>query len=284
MKISSKIYLAIAAFLVIGAVFFAVSYNSDNGKERIIVAVDENPPYTYTTAPVAAYFDESSDNAGKTATALKFQGFDIDVIMAVADRAGLAIEFRDVPFADMLNQMARPPKQPTNFIQRYFAKKSDLDLAIGGISITAARKIFAEFTIPYASGGACIVALKSGPVTSPESLSGKLVGVELATTNMDTAAKISGAKLKFYRDQQSLLLDLLNGVVNAIVIDRIAAAFYITERKLEQLKIVNLADEEEFAMLARKGNTKLIDKINKALNEMKASGELQKLHDKWFSR
>ena len=284
MNISRKTYLTFAAVIVISAVVFAVSYNFDNGKERIIVAVDENPPYTYTTAPVAAYFDESSDNAGKTATALKFQGFDIDVIMAVADRAGLAIEFRDVPFADMLKQMARPPKQPTNFIQRYFAKKSELDLAIGGISITAARKTFAEFTIPYASGGACIVALNSSPITSSESLPGKLVGVELATTNAEAAAKIRGAKLKFYGNQQSLLLDLLNGIVEAIVIDRIAANFYVNERKLNQLKIFKMADEEEFAMLARKGNTKLIDKINKALVEMKANGELQVIHDKWFPR
>ena len=68
------------------------------------------------------------------------------------------------------------------------------------------------------------------------------------------------------------------------MIDRIAANFYVNERKLNQLKIFKMADEEEFAMLARKGNTKLIDKINKALVEMKANGELQVIHDKWFPR
>jgi len=44
-----------------------------------------------------------------------------------------------------------------------------------------------------------------------------------------------------------------------------------------------MPSNEQFAMMARKGDFPLINKINQALNELKASGELKAIHDKWFN-
>ena len=172
---------------------------------------------------------------------------------------------------------------PTNFFERHRAAKTDLDLAIGGISITDDRKKYAEYTIPYAEGGACIVVLRDSAVTSPEALRGKTVGVELATTMVDQAGALPGVKLKIYPSQQALLVELQKGAVDAIVIDRIAADFYLHEAKISPIKVIPLASNEQFAMMARKGNVQLIDKLNKALRAMLASGEIQALYDKWFN-
>jgi len=281
MKISTKFILAIAAAAIIAVILVAM--NNNNGSETIIVAVDENPPYTYTTVPSSAYFDESGPNAAKSSAELKFQGFDIDVLNAVAKRAGLKIEYREVGFAETLEQMKHKLLPPKNFIERYRAKKTDLDLAIGGISITDDRKKFAEYTVPYAEGGACIVVLANSDVNSPQSLQGKTVGVELATTMVDQAGALPGVKLKIFPNQQTLLVELQKKSVDAIVIDRIAADFYLNEAKMHQLKVVQMPSNEQFAMMARKGDFPLINKINHALIELKASGELKAIHDKWFN-
>ncbi|MFA6076251.1 MAG: transporter substrate-binding domain-containing protein [Negativicutes bacterium] len=282
MKKSVKIGLILAICVIIATIFIVIDINDNT--EKIIVAVEENPPYTYTTAPASAYFEENSANAAKSSASLKFQGFDIDVLNEVAKRAGLKVEYRDIPFSEMLEQMKQKLPQPTNFFQRYLAKKVEIDLAVGGISITDERKKFAEYTIPFATGGAGLVTLRSADINSPDALSGKTVGVELATTMEDQARMIPGIKIKIYRDQQSLLADLLKGAIDAMVIDRIAADFYIKEQKMNQLKTINIGADEQFAMLARKGNFKLIDKLNKVLAEMQQSGELKKIHDKWFNK
>ena len=52
---------------------------------------------------------------------------------------------------------------------------------------------------------------------------------------------------------------------------------------MANLKIVNMLSNEEFAMVLKKGNKALNEKINKALLEMQANGELQKIYDKWFT-
>lgn len=283
MKSSTKTIIIVAICMII-AVLLIAKINFNKGNEVILVAVDENPPYTYTTAPPAAYFDEGANNVGKSSTTLKYQGFDIDVMNEVAKRAGLMIQYCDMRFAEMINQMQQAPAKPKNFIQKYLSEKFELNLAIGGITITDERKKFAEFSTPYATGGPAIVTLKDKNINSQQSLAGRTVGVELATTNVAQAEAIKGIKLKTYRNQQDLLIDLLDGSLDAVVMDRIAAAFYAKERNMNQLKIIELAAVEDFGMMARKGDTKLIGKIDKALASMKADGKLQAIYDKWFAR
>ena len=40
--------------------------------------------------------------------------------------------------------------------------------------------------------------------------------------------------------------------------------------------------EEEYGIAAKKGNTKLIEAINKAIEELKTDGTYQKIYSKWF--
>ena len=40
--------------------------------------------------------------------------------------------------------------------------------------------------------------------------------------------------------------------------------------------------EEEYAIAVKKGNTELLEKLNKAIDEIKTSGELKKIVDKYI--
>lgn len=40
--------------------------------------------------------------------------------------------------------------------------------------------------------------------------------------------------------------------------------------------------EEEYGIAAKKGNIKLVEAINKAIEELKADGTYQKIYSKWF--
>jgi polar amino acid transport system substrate-binding protein len=247
------------------AVFVGGCGNSDTNK--IIVGVDNNPPYTFANQPLVVMPDGSGIEIIPYAKDSQYQGFDIDVITAAAKKAGLTIEFRDIAFGKMFEQIEQG---------------KNIDVAIGGVSITDARKKHVDFTIPYARGGACIVVFKGDNINTLTDLAGKIVGAELNTTMVSQSNVIKDIKLKGYQNQQEMFVGLYNGDIDAIVMDRMAAEYYLKERNMKRLKIVNMLSNEKFAMVLKKGNTQLADKLNKALIEMEKSGELKTIYDKWF--
>ncbi len=75
---------------------------------------------------------------------------------------------------------------------------------------------------------------------------------------------------------------LLQGKIDAVVIDEEPAKVFVTENEG-----ISILDEpltvEDYAYVVKKGNTELVDQVNKALNELKESGELQSIIDKYIS-
>jgi len=272
----------LAFLIVVVAVVVLLLFNLNQSK--IVVGIDNNPPYTFTNQPRQLTFDDSGMIETANGKTVEYQGFDIDVITIAAKKAGIALEFRELPFAELLQRLSNKPRQAANLFQKYIFRTDQIELAIGGISVTDKRKQLMDFTIPYATGGACIVTFAEDNIDSAEALAGKTVGVELATTMVDQAGAIKGAKIKGYNNQQDMFVDLIDGTINAIVMDKMSAEYYVKDRKLRNLRIVDMHSREEFAMVLRKGNFRLADKLNKALTAMKQSGELQNIYDKWFKK
>ncbi|MEI6287525.1 MAG: ABC transporter substrate-binding protein [Bacillota bacterium] len=258
--------LAVTALLVL--TLFSAGCNDSKSSDKIIVGVDNNPPYTFINQPISIILDDGISTASVAKEPL-YQGFDVDVITAAAKKAGLTIEFRDIAFGKMFEQIEQG---------------KNIDVAIGGVSITDERKKTVDFTIPYAKGGACIVAFKNDNITNAADLAGKTVGAELNTTMVQQTGAIKGAKIRGYQNQQDMFIDLFNGDLDAIVMDKMSAEYTLRERKMNRLKIVNMLSNEEFAMVVKKGNTQLTEKLNKALAEMEKSGEMKKIYDKWFAK
>lgn len=275
-----KVFLICFIIVVIAAVAIAISMGDSN---KIIVGVDNNPPYTFLNQPVSVDLDKNGVAVVPDSPVPARAGFDIDVIESAAKKAGLVVEYRDIGFAKMLRQIEQGKQSMKLFLKSYVAPRSDIDVAIGGISITPERKQSVDFTIPYAKGGACIVTSADSNIRTAADLAGKTVGVELATTMVKQANAIKGIKLKGYHDQQNMFIDIYSKDLDAIVMDKMSAEYCIKERKMKNLKIVNLLSNEEFAMAVRKGDKKLVEKLDAALTQMEKSGELKKIYDKWFT-
>lgn len=263
-----KYFFALFAVIVALAAVICLSGCGSNAN-KIIVGVDNNPPYTFVSQPVPVAIDENGIAIVPHAKDAPYRGFDIDVIEAAAKKAGLTIEYRDVAFGKMFEQIEQG---------------KNIDVAIGGVTITDERKKQVDFTIPYAKGGACIVAFKGDNINSAADLSGKIVGAELNTTMIAQAAALKNIKLKGYADQQEMFVALYDGDIDAIVMDKMAAEYYLKERNMKRLKIVNMLSSEEFGIVLKKGNAQLADRLNKALVEMQKSGEMKHIYDKWFAK
>ena len=78
-------------------------------------------------------------------------------------------------------------------------------------------------------------------------------------------------------------MDLEAGRIDAVVADEILVRYYI---KLKGEDKFNVLDDdygnEEYGIGIRKGDSKTVQAINNALNEMKEDGTMKEISEKWF--
>ena len=121
-------------------------------------------------------------------------------------------------------------------------------------------------------------------------MKGKKVGAQnesSAVVAMEKEAELyasfDGGKAVTYEDNNQALMDLEAGRIDAVVADEILVRYYI---KLKGEDKFNVLDDdygnEEYGIGIRKGDSKTVQAINNALNEMKEDGTMKEISEKWF--
>ncbi len=203
----------------------------------------------------------------------KVTGYDIELIKAIGKKAGYEVEVQSMGFDALIPALS----------------VGTIDAAIAGISITEERQKKVDFTTPYYESGLAYLTLKSNAEKYPtfESLKGKTIAAQIGNTGADYAKKTLGAKVLTFNTTSEAFMDLSSGHSSvAVVLDRPVLAYFL-KSKPAQAKNFQLsketADAENYGIAVKKGNTKLLEALNKAYEELKASGELKKIHDNWFA-
>ena len=196
----------------------------------------------------------------------KLEGFDIELMEAIAKEAGLEIEWVNVSWDPLLAGMAT----------------GQYDAAVSAMTITEDRKEKFNFSEPYYNAGQLIaVQLDNTDIDEPADLVGKTVGAQLGTTGAIEVEKIEGATLKTYDDIGQAFMDLINGQIDAVVADSPLVYGYVG-KNAGKIKAVGQPFTDEFYGIAvRKGADDLLAKINKGLAAVKQKGLIEQLNDKW---
>lgn len=117
-------------------------------------------------------------------------------------------------------------------------------------------------------------------IKSKDDLAGKKLGVQAGTTGETWCTEnASDAKVSSYKSGMDAALDLKNGRLDAVVIDELPAKAIVEQNSDLQILEVTLGDPEEYAIAVKKGNTELLESINKTIARMKEDGTYQKLND-----
>lgn len=195
------------------------------------------------------------------------EGFDIDLLNAVAKKAGLEIEYINVGFDPLLAGIAQ----------------CQYDAAISAMTITEERKKSMNFSDPYfAAGQVVTVRADNSDITDKDKLTGKKVGAQIGTTGAIEVGKIQGAQLKTYDDIGLAYQDLMNGQIDAVVADNPLALGYVGKNP-DKLKVVGeVFTEEYYGIAVCNKNTELLGKINAGLKAVKDDGTIEKLTEKWL--
>jgi len=197
----------------------------------------------------------------------QIEGFDIDVMNAIAERANLDIEFVNVGWDPLLAGMAQ----------------GTYDCAISSITITPERAEAMLFSDPYFTAGQIVVVLKSNTTfTSKDDLTGD-VGAQLGTTGAMEVEKLTGVTLKTYDEIGLAFQDLMNGQISAVICDVPVAQGYVAANP-DILKIVGeMFTTEQYGIAVAKGKEDLLAKINAGLKAIIEAGLINQFSLKWLA-
>lgn len=174
-------------------------------------------------------------------------------------------------------------------IPALLAKK--IDAIVGSMSITEERSKTINFSDKYYNTPAAIVAPKSMDIDgSPESVAGKIIGVQVSTTHQNyVEAYFEGTadSVKTYQDFNEHNQDLLAGRVDAIVADSLAMSDFLDSPEGQAFEVkANLSDDAIFGpgvgVGIRKEDTELVERFNAAIQQIRDDGTFDEISAKYF--
>lgn len=193
-------------------------------------------------------------------------GFDIELVQALGKQLGYKVQIEGMGFDALI-----PALQAGN-----------IDVAIAGMTITDERKKVVDFTESYYTSGLMIMVRKDSTVKSIDDLKGKTIACQIGTTGENKSRTVEGAKVKAFNTQDEAALELKNGGADAVIGDAPVIEYYMTKAGKDFAMTVGEKMEAEPYGMAVKKDSKLAGDLNKALAELKKSGEYDKLYTKWF--
>jgi polar amino acid transport system substrate-binding protein len=201
----------------------------------------------------------------------KVQGFDVSLIDLVAKDLGVKQKVLDTPFE--------------NFKTGAFLNSGDCDLAAAGMTITEERKKNVDFSDPYFDATQALLVAKGSGISSLADAKAKKVqlGAQAQTTGEDYV-KGQGFDPVSFESSDAVLNGLRSGQVKAVVIDYpVVQGWLKNKANAEAFQVAdNINTGEQYGFTVKKGNTKLLAAVNKALADAKADGTYKKLYEKWI--
>jgi polar amino acid transport system substrate-binding protein len=199
------------------------------------------------------------------------EGFDVDVVKAVAAKAGLQVKFVNTPWEGIFKTL----------------DTGERDMVVSAVTITDERKQTMDFSAPYFDAFQLIAVKDGSKVTKFADLKTLKVGVQTGTTGDEVVQKLLGktnANIKRFESTPLALKELEAGGVNAVVADNGVVQHYIQNNPAAKFKSVSDASftPEQYGIAIKKGNTELQTKINEAIAAIKADGSYDAIHVKYF--
>lgn len=204
-------------------------------------------------------------------------GFDVDIANALCAKMNATCEI--------------VAQDWDGIIPGLLAKK--YDAIVASMFITEERKKQVAFTNPYYLAAMTHVAKKDLGITelTKESLKGKVIGAQSGTTQADYAtATYTESEVKLYPTQDEVNLDMANGRLDLQVGDMLPMLDWVQKTddgKCCELVGAPITDPkfvgDGVGIAVRQEDNDLREKLNKALDEIRADGTYKTINDKYFS-
>ena len=203
-------------------------------------------------------------------------GFDIDLANEVFKKYNIKVQWQAINWD----------------LKETELKNGNIDLIWNGYSKTSEREKIVLFSDEYMINEQVIVTKKSKNIVNKDQLKDKVLGAQNGSSGYDSfnnnpeilKSIVKNNDATQYESFNEALIDLENDRIDALLIDRVYANYYLKQQnKLDDFNILNAGFESEaFAVGARKADITLVNKINEAFKELYKEGKFQEISNKWF--
>ncbi|WP_332776324.1 basic amino acid ABC transporter substrate-binding protein [Polaromonas sp.] len=267
-SITTRRFLQTAATLLVGIVLAACGKQEPAPAPKAAAPAAAPAPAAkvYVVGTDAAYAPfESQNEKGEIV------GFDIDVVKALAQKAGIEVKFVNTPWEGIFNAL----------------NQGDRDLLVSAVTITDERKQSMDFSNPYFDAQQLMAVKSNSKIAKFADLKKLKVGVQNGTTGDEVVTKLQGkdsANIKRFESTPLALKELEAGGVDAVVADNGVVIHYVNNNVGAKFKTISDASfvAEQYGIPVKKGNAELLAKINKALADIKADGTYDKIYASYF--
>ena len=200
----------------------------------------------------------------------QYTGIDMDLIKAIAKDQGFEIEITNPGFDAAINAV----------------QSGQADGMIAGMSVTDARKQTFDFSDSYYTANTILGVKESSTISSYEDLNGKTVGVKNGTASQTFLTENQskyGYKIKTFADGSSMYDSLNTGSIDAVMDDEPVLKYSISQGQKLKTPIEGTPIGETAFAVKKGSNPELIEMFNNGLANLKASGEFQKILDKYLA-
>jgi polar amino acid transport system substrate-binding protein len=199
-----------------------------------------------------------------------YEGYDIDLIQAVAQDMGLEAEIKNVTWDGIIPAL----------------KTGKIDAIFSGMSVTEDRKRAVAFSEPYYHVGQVVVKRKGDDRFSKwQDLNqgGIRIATQQGTTGEFAAEReIPKAEIVRFDKVDEACLAVIQEKADAVVFDHPYLVKYVADHPDQLDGLWEPFTSEAIAVAIRKDSPKLLDAVNSTFKRLETSGELETLRDKWF--
>ncbi|MCQ6557696.1 transporter substrate-binding domain-containing protein [Paenibacillus mendelii] len=198
------------------------------------------------------------------------EGFDVDIAKAIAKKL-------------LGDESKLELKEVTSKTRIPMLNNGEIDLIIATMTITEDRKKEVDFSDVYFKAGQSILVKKGSSIRSIDDVTkdSKVLGVKGATSIKNIEEKVPGLKVQQYENYQEAFTALRAGKGDVLTTDN--SILYGMMKQDNNYEVVGSTfTDEPYGIAIKKDEAGLVKLVNETLEEMKASGEYDKIYEQWI--
>ena len=243
----------------------AASGDKADGDAAEVKTIESGKLIMATNAQFPPY-EMVADGDGVNGTG--FDGIDIEIAAAIAEKLGLELQIDDMDFDAALTAV----------------QQGKCDFVLAGLTYNEERAQLMTFSDSYAQGVQAIIVKDGSDIATADDLANAgMIGTQRGTTGYLYCTDDFGEDhVAAYDSGAAAVQALLNGQVDAVVIDKMPAETFAAEN--DGLKVLDTAyTTEDYCAAVAKDNEALVKEVNAVLAELKADGTLDQIVAKYIN-
>ena len=203
----------------------------------------------------------------RDSTSGSFLGVSVDLLTQIAKDAGFQVEYTPMPLGELIPAL----------------QASRIDVIAANLLATPERRTLIDFSETYHTGGdALVVPMRDRrEYKSIADLKEMVVGAQKGSAQL-AAIQATGLfpDVKVFDNIESVMRELSRGGLAAGIVGGTSARYQLHLGKFPDLRLVTAYQPTFVSGIAfgvRKGNSELLEKINRSLAKLQADGTLRKI-------